>query len=309
MANPFSSLQLTTAMTAESIAKALGGRKADREWKARCPAHNDRKPSLSIRDGNDGKVLVRCRSGCTQESVITALRNRGLWTGKGSKRLKGTASFGTKNSPDRADDAKRSKSALKIWQSTQSANGTVVETYLAARGLQLPLPPTLRFHKGLKHASGTTWPAMVALVTRGADNVPLAIHRTFLARDGSGKAPVDPQKMMLGPCRGGAVRLAPAGDVLMVGEGIETSLAAMQARGLPAWAALSTSGLLALDLPQIVRDVIVLADGDEAGKAAARGSALRWRREGRRVRIAFPPDGCDFNDVLQGRAPNKREGA
>ena len=55
----------------------------------------------------------------------------------------------------------------------------------------------------------------------------------------------------------------------MVGEGIESCLAAMQARGLPAWAALSTSGLLALDLPKDVRDVIVLADGDDAGEAAA----------------------------------------
>jgi hypothetical protein len=42
---------------------------------------------------------------------------------------------------------------------------------------------------------------------------------TFLARDDSGKTPVDPQKMMLGPCRGGAVRLAPAGEELMIGEG------------------------------------------------------------------------------------------
>ena len=52
----------------------------------------------------------------------------------------------------------------------------------------------------------------------------------------------------------------------MVGEGIETCLAAMQARGHPAWAALSTAGLLSLDLPNNVRDVIVLADGDEAGR-------------------------------------------
>ena len=143
---------------------------------------------------------------------------------------------------------------------------------------------------------------MVALVTRGVDDMPLAIHRTFLARDGSGKAPVDPQKMMLGPCRGGAVRLAPAGDVLMVGEGIETCLAAMQATGHPAWAALSTSGLRALDLPNDVRDVIVLADGDDAGEAAARDAALRWKREGRRVRIAHPPQGMDFNDMLLGSA-------
>ncbi len=125
-----------------------------------------------------------------------------------------------------------------------------------------------------------------------------------IAHDGSGKAPIDPQKMMLGPCRGGAVRLAPAGDALMLGEGIETCLAAMQATGHPTWAALSASGLLALDLPPHVRDVIVLADGDEAGKAAARGAALRWKREGRRVRIAHPPEGMDFNDMLLGRAPS-----
>ena len=88
---------------------------------------------------------------------------------------------------------------------------------------------------------------MVGLVTRGLDDVPLAIHRTFLARDGSSKAPVDRQKMMLGPCRGGAVRLfAPAGDVLMVGEGLETCLAASKHPGHPAWAALSTSGLRTL---------------------------------------------------------------
>jgi len=56
---------------------------------------------------------------------------------------------------------------------------------------------------------------MVALVTRGTDDAPLAIHRTFLARNGAGKAPVEPQKMMLGPCRGGAVRLDGPDDVLM----------------------------------------------------------------------------------------------
>ena len=144
---------------------------------------------------------------------------------------------------------------------------------------------------------------MVALVTQGVDGKPIAIHRTFLARDGNGKAPVEPAKMMLGPCRGGAVRLAQPDAVLMVGEGIETCLAAMQATGHPAWAALSTSGLRSLDLPRDVRDVIVLADGDDPGEAAARDCAWRWKREGRRVRIARPPNGMDFNDLLVARAP------
>ena len=66
-------------MTAETIAKALGGRKAGGGWMARCPAHDDRTPSLSIRDADDGKVLVRCHAGCDQERVIAALRARGLW--------------------------------------------------------------------------------------------------------------------------------------------------------------------------------------------------------------------------------------
>jgi hypothetical protein len=83
----------------------------------------------------------------------------------------------------------------------------------------------------------------------------------------------------------------------MIGEGIETCLSAMQATGHPAWAALSTSGLRSLDLPRDVRDVIVLADADEAGEAAARDCAWRWKREGRRVRIARPPQGLDFNDL------------
>ena len=87
---------------------------------------------------------------------------------------------------------------------------------------------------------------MVAMVTRGKDGMPVAIHRTFLTIDGSGKAPVDPEKMMLGPCRGGAVRLGSSGDEVIVGEGIENCLAAMQATGLAAWAALSTSGLRTL---------------------------------------------------------------
>ncbi len=71
------------------------------------------------------------------------------------------------------------------------------------------------------------------------------------------------------PRRGGVVRLGQRGDLLLIGEGIETCLAAMQATGHAAWAALSTSGLRTLDLPGNVRDVIVLADGDDPGEAAA----------------------------------------
>jgi len=297
-------------MPAETIAKALDGRKAGSGWSARCPAHDDRTPSLSLRDTGDGKVLVRCHAGCDQDEVIAHLKASGLWMQNGP-RLFRYAALGRvikPTEPDR-DEIKRTEAALSIWQAAKPAGGTLIETYLGSRGLRLPATPTLRFHPYLKHPSGDSWPAMIALVARGSDDAPLAIHRTFLARNGAGKAPVDPQKMMLGPCGGGAVRLAEPGDVLMIGEGIETCLAAMQETGLPAWAALSTSGLRALDLPKDVRDVIVLADGDDPGEAAARDCALRWKRDGRRVRIARPPKGMDFNDMLVNRACSIVEGA
>ena len=282
-------------MTAETIARALGGRKVGGGWTACCPAHDDQSPSLSIRDA-DGKVLVRCHAGCSQQNVIAALRGRGLWPE--DARLWRTASRDhSERTPD-PDVVEPSEAALAIWRQAELAMGKPVETYLLSRGINLPPPSALRFHAGLKHPSGGIWSAMVALVTNGVDGTPVAIHRTFIARDGIGKAPVDPQKMMLGPCRGGVVRLGNPVGTLMVGEGIETCLAAMQSKGLAAWSALSTSGLRALNLPQDVNDVVVLADGDDAGEAAARDCALRWKREGRLVRIARPPRGYDFNDLV-----------
>ncbi len=274
-----------------------------------CPAHNDHTPSLSIRETDDGKILVRCHAGCDQERVIAALQSRGLWKGNSATSLaRSVQHAATGNRPDR-ESGKRNEAALRIWQAAGLADGTVVETYLASRGLHLSIPQAIRSHSGLRHQSGDVWPAMVALVTRGTDDKALGIHRTFLARDGSGKAPVDPQKMMLGPCRGGAVKLASASDVLMIGEGLETCLAAMQASDLPAWAALSTSGLRSLDLPSDVYEVIVLADGDNAGETAAQAAAQRWKRQGRLVRIARPPRGFDFNDILMSHVTNLGEAA
>jgi hypothetical protein len=292
----------------EPIAKALGGRRVGGGWAARCPAHDDRSPSLSIHDTDDNKVLVHCHAGCDQECVIAALRGLGLWAENHPRSLSRMAGRTPVERKPNQDDAKRSEAALAIWQSTKPASGTPVETYLASRSIDVSPPDALRFHSGLKHPSGGIWPAMVALVTKGADETPLAVHRTFLARDGVGKAAVDPPKMMLGPCRGGVVRLVDPGDVLMVGEGIETCLAAMQATGFAAWAALSTSGLRTLDLPRDLRDVIVLADGDDPGEAAAQDCAWRWKQEGRRVRIARPPRGMDFNDLLVRRVPRIEDG-
>ena len=218
-------MALPPVLTRQQIACALAGDVYGNQVLAPGPGHSPKDRSLSVKliaSAPDG-LLVHSFAGDDPIVCKDYVRGKlGLapWS---------TRADGPFKAPAKCHDAKRTEVALAIWAATTPANGTLVETYFAARGLDLPPSPTLRFHAGLKHPSGGIWPVMVALITRGVDDAPLAIHRTFLARDGRGKAPVDPHKMMLGPCRGGAVRLAPAGDVLMVGEGIETCLAAMQA--------------------------------------------------------------------------------
>ena len=65
--------------TAADIAEGLDGRRSGDGWTALCPAHDDKHPSLTISEGKNGKPLLYCHTGCSQDAVIDALRARGLW--------------------------------------------------------------------------------------------------------------------------------------------------------------------------------------------------------------------------------------
>jgi phage/plasmid primase-like uncharacterized protein len=258
---------------------------------------------LALRDGDRG-LIAKCWAGCNPSDVLCELRRRGMIGGRGNYcSIPATAAIRTDH-PRGDDNARRIAAARRIWASAKDARGSLVARYLASRGITISLPLSLRWAPACPHPSGIRLPAMVAKVIN-IDGDLIGLHRTFLQPDGSGKADVEPQKASLGPISGGAVRLAPASERLLIGEGLETSCAAMQATAQPTWAALSTSGLMSLLLPAIAQDIIILADHDAngAGERAARLAAARWLAEGRRVRIAIPPEpGTDFNDVLMGDA-------
>lgn len=290
-------------MNAREIVRALAGQWHGTYGTARCPAHDDQSPSLSVADGADDRALVYCFAGCPFDVIRDALVARGLWPDRDYAMPPARHAPPERTYRD-INKARRSRLARDLWRASHPIANTLGEFYLRSRGLLPPWPPTLRYSANTKHGpTSLILPAMIAAVTHWPEHEVAAVHRTFLTAGHGSKASVTQPKMMLGPCAGGAVRLTPATETMAVAEGVETGLSAIQACGLSVWAALSTSGLRALVLPPLplAREVIILADNDAngAGQAAAEKAARRWTAEGRSVRIALPPTAdSDFNDML-----------
>ena len=196
----------------------------------------------------------------------------------------------------RQDNPNRPR-ALEIWRASQPAPGTLAEDYLRGRGITIPIPSTIRYHPGLKHAdTGLDLPCLIAAVC-GVDRKITGIQRIFLTHDGC-KAPVNRPKMALGTLRGSAVRLAPTTDRVWLTEGVEDALALVQMMGEPAWAVLGTSGFKNILLPENIKQVILAPDGDDAGQGIIQEVAIRLAGQGREVRAAKLPAGKDWCDVL-----------
>jgi len=287
-------------MNARDLTEALGGKWHGRYGISPCPCCQPERrrdqAALSIGDGDGGRLLLRChKAGCSFADILAA-----AGIGRGEYRPPDPAEMARRAAERQAEADKRARQARAVWDSAQPIAGTVAETYLRGRGITCTLPPSLRFAPDCWHASARRFPALVAMVEGGEG---FAVHRTYLRPDGAGKAPVDPPKAMLGAVAGGAVRLTTGPGRLVVAEGIETALSL--ACGLltgPAtvWAALSTSGMTGLRLPDIPGRLTVAPDGDKAGCGAALALADRAARDGWAVSILTPPPGGDFNDILRG---------
>jgi hypothetical protein len=289
--------------TAEQIALSLEGVREGQGWRCRCPAHGGR--SLSIKEGQDGIPLYYCHgAGCSYSEIKAAMHDMGLSTGSAAPRQDNiNLTFGVRRSPDECE--RNIGTTVDIYRQSQGAAGTPLLPYIRSRGITLAIPEVLRFHPQAPHRCGWYFPAMIALVV-GPNGTPYGCHMTFLKGDGSGKYPF-PEKSLQretrGTVGGGSVQLMPYDPSceLCIAEGIESALSAAQLFGLPAWAALSTSGLRALELPIEIRKIAIAIDHDlnGAGQVAALSAYTRWTDEGRKVRLLMPPTpGTDFNDML-----------
>ena len=196
------------------------------------------------------------------------------------------------------------ESARRLFASSRSITGTVVEAYLRRRGITaLHGTGALRFHPRCyyrpdQHSPTETWPAMIASVTDLGGHQTGA-HRTWLAPDGSDKAPIDTSRRAMGDLLGHAVRFGVADDVMTAGEGIETMLSLRMALpNLPAVAALSAAHLAAIAFPTTLRRLYIARDDDPAGDGAMTTLIERAETVGIEA-IALSPRLGDFNEDLR----------
>jgi hypothetical protein len=298
---------------AEQAAHALGGaRRNGRGWLVRCCCHEDRQPSLSLRDADDGKLLVKCFAGCDYRDILAELRRRGLLDDRSDFRTARAPTRKASLPPKPADPGKDGHSgfAAAIWRDAVDPRGTLAEKYLKGRGIELADDlggRVVRFHGhcpfGKSHAGKTIHvPALIAAFRpiRNDDETkpPQAIHRIGLKPDGT---KID--KMMLGSVGGCAVKLDPDDMVeegLGISEGVETGLK-VRARGWqPVWALGSAGAIRTFEPIPGVEVLTIFADNDESGTGieAARECARRWAKAGCEAVVYTPKArGKDWADV------------
>jgi len=184
---------------AKSITKALGG-----DWRGSYGlvpglghSDNDRSMKIAQHPDNPNDVVLHSFAGDGWRSFKDYLRSRRLllpWQAKGQARPAGN-SREFKPNGNKADNREgRIKQAQKLWAEALPANGTLVESYLRSRCINLRVPKALRFDPNCYYDHDTSLPAMIAALWHHQEQRIVAVHRTFINPSGTGKADVETPK-------------------------------------------------------------------------------------------------------------------
>ena len=272
-------------------------------YTTQCPFHPDAEPSLKFyadhfhcfgcgEHGDRIDWLTR-GEGLSREEAIALIRD---WDGPATPRRP-------------QSEQSKIAHALQLWAQAVPIAGTLAERYLAETrridlaGLPANSSDTLRFLARCPFGVGTPRPCLLALMRDAETDQPVGIQRIALELREGRVCKLD--RFALG--RLGAVRLWPAERQLVIGEGLETTLAAatrIPYRGAPlrpAWSAVSSGKVSTFPVLPGVEQLIILVDhdGNGEGQAAAVRCMERWTRAGRRVvRLTPKRTGADFNDLI-----------
>jgi Toprim domain len=288
--------------SAATIGRNLDGWRQGANWRCSCPICDY---PLAIADGEEGQILAFCHGGCSFSELEGVLVDYGLYDDDDYEALRQTIA----REPDPEEIQRRVGNAR--WLYSAAVESPLIAVYLRSRSISI-ISPVLRLIPSEWHRpkTGVPFSAMAAPVTDITGEV-TGIHLTFLKPDGSGQAYPKPEKserdrrrQCHGVITGGAIRLVPHDPdrELIVAEGIESCLAAMEWFDLPGWSAVSAGGLKRLRLPPEIRRILIIADHDANGcsQRNAVAATRQWETEGRAVRIWAPETiGDDANDFLK----------
>jgi len=279
---------------AARIVKSLGAIWNPSGTICRCPAHNDHRPSLSVRVG-ERSILFKCFAGCSTIDVIRALRTD----------RQSIPTTETETEFVRADGSERRLAGRirSLWKEARPLTDTPAGAYLVTRGLSGP-HPALRYHDHVPLGRGVDVrfrPALLAAVE--ADTGVIALERLFLdPRTGLPATGLDPPKLMLGRPHGSTVRFGAATDVLGLAEGWETAWSAHLLLGIPVWATLGADRFPLVAVPERVEHLFVLHDNDSSGRRGAARAKQAHARDGRSIEPLPPPPGFnDWNDLYRAK--------
>lgn len=282
-------LPMSLVAHAQEIVRRLGGRISAEGGICRCPAHQDRTPSLSVRAGRT-RLLLHCFAGCGAKEILGALASAGLLDPR----------MPAADAPSLVPRATSlADAARKLWGSARLIAGTPAERYLRGRGLE-SCSAELRFHPRTPDGPKPFTifrPAMVAAVRDEGGLV--GIHRTYLDPAHDKLAALEAPRAGLGRFGGGAVRLGGVAPRLGLAEGIETALSATALFGIPCWATLGTERFRHVTLPDMVEELLLFLDGDAGGRRAERLAREAHRERGLPIHARYPAAGEDWNDVLR----------
>jgi DNA primase len=290
--------------------------RAGNEWVACCPFHPDRSPSFTIYADDRRAHCFGCGwTGDVLDFVQLAYKVKLLAA------IEMLDSGALREMEQQRAPAKPKKDmralAERIVRQSQPIVGTPAEAYLRHRGITMPLPHTLRFARlappqikgnGVLAANGPDpLPALISIVTDAA-GVIVGLQRTYLTDDGKKAATVPTEadrkpkvKYSLGKVVGGAIQLGPPAASIIVTEGLEDGLTLAQALGRTVWVAAGTSMMPQMVFAGVTKAVVIGADGDASGEAAAQKAAAVFAKAGLVVRIMRPnPPYKDFNAELLG---------
>lgn len=306
-----------------------------------CPFHNEATPSFTV---NDKKGFYHC-FGCGQhgDALAFVMERQGLEfkaavelleSENGLRALQAAAPAPPPPKVRQREDVSKEEAVQRIWRETVPLTpGDVVDRYLRGRGLVPPAeygfgdatinggwPIDLRFCPALWHGKAKAkFPGMVAAMRKAGQLG--AVHRTYLKVTGVGvtKAGTESDKLMFGDVRGCCILLGPVDDRMIGGEGIETSLSAMQLYKRSGLAFGARAGMATVEPPFACSDFIYAADKNKThpDKEKSRvGERAAWKGAkvfgvGRTVQVKVPnlPAGQetgDFNDMLVARLAAQR---